>query len=95
MTYVAALAFSVWLLATGQADLGALAALFVAIESFQHSYSLLVQTASIVFWDLRYIQDFFEFIAGPRLDLEAGQRTSGPIRDGHCVRERLLYLPRQ
>ncbi len=82
ISYIAALAFSVWLLATGRADLGALAALFVAIESFQHSYSLLVQTASIVFWDLRYIQDFFEFLAGPRLDLESGQRSSGPIREG-------------
>ena len=82
MTYVAALSFSVWLLATGQADLGALAALFVAIESFQHSYSTLVHTASIVFWDLRYIQDFFEFLEGPRLDLEAGRRTSGPLHEG-------------
>ena len=82
MTYVAALSFSVWLLATGRADLGALAALFVAIESFQHSYSTLVHTASIVFWDLRYIQDFFEFLEGPRLDLEAGRRTSSPLREG-------------
>ena len=81
-TYVVALALSIWLLATGQADLGALAALFVAIESFQHSYSTLVHTASVVFWDLRYIQDFFEFLAGPRLDPEAGRRTSGPLREG-------------
>ncbi|MDE2992394.1 MAG: ABC transporter ATP-binding protein [Chloroflexota bacterium] len=82
ITYVVALALSIWLLATGRADLGALAALFVAIESFQHSYSTLVHTASVVFWDLRYIQDFFEFLAGPRLDPEAGRRTSGPLREG-------------
>ncbi|MAG37666.1 MAG: hypothetical protein CL878_15635 [Dehalococcoidia bacterium] len=82
LIYVATIMVSVWLLVTGQASLGLYAALFTAIETFQGNFFALAWTASLVFWDLRYIQDFFEFIDGPRLDLSAGRRLPGPVAQG-------------
>ena len=82
LTYLAAIAFSVWLLVTGQAGIGAYAAFFLAIETFQLHYGTLFRRTSTVHNDLRYMQDFFEFVDGPRLNLEAGRRLLGPIRQG-------------
>ena len=82
LVYVAAVVVGVWLLITGQASLGVYAALFTATETVQQRFFSLVWNASLVFWDLRYIQDFFEFTDGPRVDLNAGQRRSGPVAQG-------------
>ena len=82
LTYLAAIAFSVWLLVTGRAGIGAYAAFFLALELFQRRYASLFTMGATVFHDLRYIQDFFEFAQGPRLDLAAGRRLSGPLSQG-------------
>ena len=82
LVYVATIAVGVWLLITGQASLGVYAALFTAIETFQRRFFVLAWDASLMFWDLRYIQDFFEFTDGPRVDLTAGRRLTGPVRQG-------------
>ena len=82
LIYIGSIVVSVWLLVIGRASLGVYAALFTAIETFQGTFSELVWSASLVFWDLRYIQDFFEFIDGPRVDLTAGRRLTGPVAQG-------------
>ena len=79
---LATIGFGVVLLVAGRVSLGATAAFFAAIDGFQQSYWDLVWSASVVYNDLRYIRDFFEFIDSPRLDFEKGTRLPGPISRG-------------
>ena len=74
--------FGVVLLVAGRVSLGATAAFFAAIDGVQQSYWGLVWNASIIYDDLRYIRDFFEFVDSPRLDLDKGTRLPGPISRG-------------
>ena len=74
--------FGVVLLVAGRVSLGATAAFFAAIDGFQQGYWDLVWNASIIYNDLRYIRDFFEFIDSPRLDLDKGTRLPEPISRG-------------
>ena len=71
-----------FLLVAGRVSLGATAAFFAAIDGFQQHYWGLVWNASIIYNDLRYIRDFFEFIDSPRLDFDMGTRLPGPISRG-------------
>ena len=69
---LATIGFGVVLLVAGRVSLGATAAFFAAIDGFQQHYWGLVWNASIIYNDLRYIRDFFEFIDSPRLDSTRG-----------------------
>lgn len=82
LVYILAVVFGVELLITGRMGVGAIAAFFVAIEQFQSSYGRLVNAASQAYSDLRYLEDFFNFLDGPRLDLEEGQRFRGSLSQG-------------
>ncbi len=83
LVYLAAITFSVWLLITGSASLGAYAAFFFAVQSFQSHYSdLALSILGGIESSMRYIQDFFEFTDGPRQDLTSGRRLSGPVAQG-------------
>ena len=79
---LATVGFGVVLLVAGRVSLGATAAFFAAIDGFQQHYWGLVWNASIIYKDLRYIRDFFEFIDSPRLDFDKGTRLPGPISRG-------------
>ena len=79
---LATIGFGVVLLVAGRVSLGATAAFFAAIDGFQQHYWGLVWNASIIYNDLRYIRDFFEFIDSPRLDFDKGTRLPGPISRG-------------
>ncbi len=79
---LATIGFGVTLLVAGRISLGAAAAFLAAIDSFEQNYWALVWNASIIYRDLRYIRDFFEFIDSPRLDLDVGDRLQGPISRG-------------
>ena len=79
---LATIGFGVVLLVAGRVSLGATAAFFAAIDGFQQSYWDLVWSASVVYNDLRYIRDFFEFIDSPRLDLDKGVHLPGPMSRG-------------
>ena len=79
---LAAIGFGVFLLIAGRVSLGATAAFFAAIDGFQRNYWGLVWNASIIYNDLRYIRDFFEFIDSPRLNFEQGTRLPGQISHG-------------
>lgn len=65
LTYIAAMAFSLGILFAGRATIGAYAAFFYAIEQLQGHYRSLVWGASIIYDDLRYVQDYFEFVDRP------------------------------
>ena len=65
VTYIAAVTFSLGLLFAGRATIGAYAAFFYAIEQLQGHYRSLVWGASIIYNDLRYVQDYFEFVDRP------------------------------
>ncbi len=82
LAHIVALVFSVGLLVVGRVSIGTAAALFAAIESFQRDYSDLVRLMLGVYDDMRYLQDFFEFLDGPRLDLDEGHRPAGQVREG-------------
>ena len=83
LVYLAAITFSVWLLITGSASLGAYAAFFFAVQSFQSHYSdLALSILGGIESSMRYIQDFFEFTDGPRVDLTGGRRLPGPVAQG-------------
>ncbi len=69
---LATIGFGVFLLIAGRVSLGATAAFFAAIDGFRRNYWGLVWNASIIYNDLRYIRDFFEFIDSPRLNFEQG-----------------------
>jgi ATP-binding cassette, subfamily B, bacterial len=87
LTYVAALAFSVGLFAGGQVGIAVAATLFYAIERFQGNYQMLSYNSLTIVSDLRYLQDLFAFLDGPRLDLDAGRHLDGPIRSGITFRD--------
>ena len=82
LVHIVALVFSVGLLVVGRVSIGTAAALFAAIESFQRDYVDLVWIMSGVYNDLRYLQDYFEFMDGPRLNLEEGRRLPGQLGEG-------------
>ena len=67
---------ALFLLIAGRVSLGATAAFFAAIDGFQRHYWGLVWNASIIYNDLRYIRDFFEFIDSPRLDFDTGDSSA-------------------
>ena len=82
LAHILALVFSVGLLVVGRVSIGTAAALFAAIERFQGEYSNLVNLIVGGYDDLRYLQDYFEFMDGPRLDLDEGRRLPGQLREG-------------
>ena len=82
VAHIVALVFSVGLLVVGQVSIGTAAALFAAIERFQRDYGDLVYLMVGAYGDMRYLQDYFEFMDGPRLDLDEGRRLPGQVREG-------------
>ena len=80
LAHIVALVFSVGLLVVGRVSIGTAAALFAAIERFQGEYSNLVNLIVGGYDDLRYLQDYFEFMDGPRVDLDEGHRLPGQLR---------------
>ena len=82
IVHIVALVFSVGLLVVGRVSIGTAAALFAAVERFQRDYSDLVRLMLGVYDDMRYLQDFFEFMDGPRLNLDEGRRLPGQLRGG-------------
>ena len=82
LAHILALVFSVGLLVVGRVSIGTAAALFAAIERFQGEYSNLVNLIVGGYDDLRYLQDYFEFMDGPQLDLDEGRRLPGQLREG-------------
>ena len=82
LAHILALVFSVGLLVVGRVSIGTAAALFAAIERFQGEYSNLVNLIVGGYDDLRYLQDYFEFMDGPRVDLDEGRRLPGQLRQG-------------
>ena len=79
VVHVLALGLSVGLLVNGHISVGTAVALFAAIESFQVTYSDLIWGGSLVYNDLRYLQDFFTLMDSPRVDLQAGRRLEQPF----------------
>ena len=79
LAHVAALGLSVVLLVNGHISIGAAAALFAAIESFQLTFNSLVWCGSMLYNLLRYLEDYFALTANPRLDLQAGRRLERPL----------------
>ena len=79
LTHVAALGLSVGLLVNGHISIGAAAALFAAIESFQITYFGLIWCGSMLYNSLRYLQDYFVLTDNPRIDLKAGRRLDQPL----------------
>ena len=82
LVHIVALVFSVGLLVVGRVSIGTAAALFAAVERFQRDYTDLVWMMVVVYDDLRYLQDFFEFLDGPRMGLDEGRRLPGQITEG-------------
>ena len=79
VVHIAAIGLSVGLLVSGHISIGTAAALFAAIESFQISYSDFIWGRSLLYNHLRYLQDYFELIDNPRIDLKAGRRLDQPL----------------
>lgn len=79
VVHIMALGLSVGLLVNGHISVGTAIALFAAIESFQMTYSDLIWGGSLVYNDLRYLQDFFTLIDRPSIDLKAGRRLRQPL----------------
>ena len=79
VVHVLALGLSVGLLVNGHISVGTAVALFAAIESFQVTYSDLIWGGSLVYNDLRYLQDYFELMDIPGVDLNAGRRLEHPL----------------
>lgn len=79
LVHVAALGVSVGLLVNGHISIGAAAALFAAIESFQITYFGLIWCGSMLYNSLRYLQDYFVLTDNPRIDLKAGRRLDQPL----------------
>lgn len=79
LTHVAALGMSVGLLVNGHISIGAAAALFAAIESFQITYYGLIWCGSMLYNHLRYLQDYFVLTDSPRIDLKAGRKLNQPL----------------
>ena len=81
VVHILAIGLSVGLLVNGHISIGAAAALFAAIESFQVNYADLIWGGSLLYRDLRYLQDFFAFMDTPRVDLKAGRRLEHAITE--------------
>ena len=79
LVHVAALGVSVGLLVNGHISIGAAAALFAAIESFQITYFGLIWCGSMLYNSLRYLQDYFVLTDNPRIDLKAGRKLNQPL----------------
>ena len=79
LTHVAALGLSVGLLINGHISIGAAAALFAAIETFQITYFGLIWLGSMLYNSLRYLQDYFVLMDNPRIDLTAGRKLDQPL----------------
>lgn len=79
LTHIAALGLSVGLLVNGHISIGAAAALFAAIETFQIAFFGLIWCGSMLYNSLRYLEDYFVLMDNPRLDLKAGRKLSQPL----------------
>ena len=93
LVYVVAIAFSLGLLLTGRVAIGAYAAFFYAVESFQRHYWGLVWNISIIHSDLRYVKDYFDFMDHEGVDVEKGVRLPGPVREGIAFRNVSFTYP--
>ena len=82
LAHIVALVFSVGLLVVGRVSIGTAAALFAAIERFQRDYADFVNLMVGAYGDMRYLQDYFEFMDGPRMNLDEGRRLPGQVREG-------------
>ena len=90
LTHVAALGVSVGLLVNGSISIGAAAALFAAIETFQITYFGLIWCGSMLYNSLRYLQDYFVLMDNPRIDLKAGRKLKQPLTNS-IVLENLSF----
>ena len=81
VVHILAIGLSVGLLVNGHISIGAAAALFAAIESFQVNYADLIWGGSLLYRDLRYLQDFFALMDTPRVDPKAGRRLEHAITE--------------
>ena len=79
LVHVAAIGVSVGLLVNGHISIGAAAALFAAIETFQITYFGLIWCGSMLYNSLRYLEDYFVLMDNPRLDLRAGRKLDQPL----------------
>ncbi len=82
IVHIVALVFSVGMLVAGRVSIGTAAALFAAIERFQRDYADLMNLMVGAYGDMRYLQDYFEFMDGPRLKMDEGRRLSGQVTEG-------------
>lgn len=81
LTHIAALGLSVGLLVNGHISIGAAAALFAAIETFQITFFGLIWCGSMLYNSLRYLEDYFVLMDNPRLDLEVGRKLDQPLTE--------------
>ncbi len=79
LVHVAAIGVSVGLLVNGHISVGAAAALFAAIESFQITYFGLIWCGSMLYNSLRYLEDYFVLMDSPRIDMETGRSLDQPL----------------
>ena len=90
LVHVAAIGVSVGLLVNGHISVGAAAALFAAIESFQITYFGLIWCGSMLYNSLRYLEDYFVLLDNPRIDLKAGRKSNKPLTNS-IVLENLSF----
>ena len=93
LTYIAAIAFSLGILFSGRATIGAYAAFFYAIEQLQGHYRSLVWGVSIVYDDLRYVQDYFEFVDRPSGESPKRRPISKHLQTGICFQDVSFVYP--
>ncbi len=93
VTYIAAVTFSLGLLFAGRATIGAYAAFFYAIEQLQSHYRSLVWGASIIYNDLRYVQDYFEFVDCSTEESPKTRRLSRALRSGIVLEDVSFIYP--
>ena len=93
VTYIAAIAFSLGLLFAGRATIGAYAAFFYAIEQLQSHYRGLVWGASIIYDDLRYVQDYFEFVDRPSAATPRTRCISKTLQTGIVLQDVSFIYP--
>lgn len=79
LTHIAALGLSVGLLVNGHISIGAAAALFAAIETFQISFFGLLWCGSMLYNSLRYLEGYFVLADSLRIDLTAGRKLDQPL----------------
>ncbi len=82
LTNIAAITFSLGILFAGRATIGAYASFFYAIEQLQGHYRSLVWGASIIYDDLRYVQDYFGFVDRPSGGSAKSRPLSKPLQTG-------------